>query len=148
MAFLQSEHATRVANTATAGCAGVEVAQMFEIDLGGQTLAAGDTIELGILPAYNRISGGYIACGDTTLAGDIGIMSGDVGDEDPARLVGDEIAAAFVATSATAVTPITALTAFEVEDTDKDRSIGFKVTTGATLAAGVKLQLLLKYRAV
>ena len=147
MAYLQSEWATRQRNTATAGCAGVEVAQVFEYTFDGAALVAGDKIELGVLPAYNAISGGYLMCDNTTLAGDIGIMSGDVGDNDPNRSVGTELFAAKAVTSATAGLPVDAVSALTLRAADADRSIGLKVTTGATPTKGQKIRLLLKYRA-
>lgn len=145
--ILQSEWVTRQRNTATGECAGEEIAQLFEFKFTGAALAAGDIIELGILPAYNSISGGYLIGDNTTLAADVGIMSGEVGEKNPARLVGSEL---FEATAAAAgkVTPITANGAFDIQAEERDRSVGLKVTTGATPTAGQKVKLLLKYRAV
>lgn len=146
MALIQSGWATRQRNTASSGCAGAEIAQLFEYTFTGAAIAAGDIIELGVLPAYNSISGGYLFGDNATLAGDVGLMSGEVGEVNASRTVGAEL---FTATAAAAgvATPITDSDAFKIVSTDKDRSIGFKVTTGATPTKGQKIQLLLKYRA-
>ena len=147
MALIQSGWATRQRNTPTSGCAGSEVAQLFEyVFKGGVALAPGDIIELAVLPAYNSISKAYLIGDNATLAGDIGLMSGEVGEVNPARTVGVELFAATAATAAAAKQTL-ATTALTIAPTDKDRAIGFKVTTGATPTAGQKVALLLKYRA-
>jgi hypothetical protein len=147
MPYLQSDWVTRVRNTATAGCAGVEVVQEFAYTFTGAELVAGDKIELGILPAYNTITGGGLMCSNGTIAGDVGLMSGEVGSKDAARTIGAEIFAAKKVTAVTAIDPITLVSALTIAPADQDRSIGFKVTTGATPAKGDKLRLLLKYAA-
>lgn len=155
MALIQSGWPTRQHNTATAGCAGVEVAQLFEIALPAAALVANDIIELGVLPAYNSISDAILVCDDLDTGGapamafDVGIMSGEVGDKDSVRTCGAEIFAASNVGQAGGVARTTLASAFTIGATDKDRSIGVKITTAAaTQAVGAKLRLLLKYRAV
>lgn len=155
MALIQSGWATRQRNTVTADCAGEEVAQLFEIALPAAALVANDIIELGILPAYNSISDAILVCddldtgGSPALAFDVGIMSGEVGDKDSVRTCGAEIFAASNVGQAGGVARTTLASAFTIAATDKDRSIGVKITTAAaTQAVGAKLRLMLKYRAV
>lgn len=155
MALIQSGWATRQRNTVTADCAGEEVAQLFEIALPAAALVANDIIELGVLPAYNSISDAILVCDDLdtggtpALAFDVGIMSGEVGDKDSVRTCGAEIFAASNVGQAGGVARTTLASAFTIAATDKDRSIGVKITTAAaTQAVGAKLRLMLKYRAV
>lgn len=155
MALIQSGWVTRQRNTVTADCAGEEVAQLFEIALPAAALVANDIIELGVLPAYNSISDAILVCddldtgGSPALAFDVGIMSGEVGDKDSVRTCGAEIFAASNVGQAGGVARTTLASAFTIAATDKDRSIGVKITTAAaTQAVGAKLRLMLKYRAV
>jgi hypothetical protein len=155
MALIQSGWATRQRNTVSADCAGEEVAQLFEIALPAAALVANDIIELGVLPAYNSISDAILVCddldtgGSPALAFDVGIMSGEVGDKDSVRTCGAEIFAASNVGQAGGVARTTLASAFTIAATDKDRSVGVKITTAAaTQAVGAKLRLMLKYRAV
>lgn len=152
MAIIQSEWATHQKNTATAGCAGTEVAQLFEIKWPTAAVASGDIIELGILPAYNSVTDALLICDDldagTTLVFDVGVMSGDVGDKVSVRTCNAELFSASTTGQAGGVARTTLASAFTIAAADKDRSIGVKVTTAATTPApGAKLRLLLKYAA-
>lgn len=156
MALIQSGWATRQRNTANGDCAGEEIAQeFFYTTEAGKTLAVGDIIELGVLPATNAISDAILVCddldtgGSPALAFDVGIMSGEVGDKDSVRTCGAEIFAASNVGQAGGVARTTLASAFTIAATDKDRSVGVKITTAAaTQAVGAKLRLILKYRAV
>lgn len=155
MTILQSPWATRQRNTCAADCAGEEVAQMFEFTLPATALAAGDIIELGVLPANNAPSDAILVSDDLDSGGapaiafDVGIMSGVVGDKDSVRTCGNELFAASNVGQAGGVARATAASAFTIAATDNDRSIGVKITTAAQAQiAGAKLRLLLKYRAV
>lgn len=154
MALHQSLWVTRQRNTAVSGCAGVEVAQMFEFTIDDTTaIPQNDIIELGVLPGNNEISGATLICDDldtgTTLTLDVGVMSGDVGDKDDSRTCGDEIFAATDVGQAGGVEHSDLVTAYTIAAAPVDRSIGVKIKTAATgHTAGKKLRLLLKYRAV
>lgn len=154
MAIHQSGWATRQRNTAVAANAGVEIAQMFEFTLPGTAaLLLGDIIELGVLPAHNEISDAVLIADDldtgTTLTLDVGLMSGSVGEDNPARTCGAEIFAASNVGQAGGVARTTLATAFTVAAAASDRSVGVKIAAAATgHTAGAKLRLLLKYRAV
>lgn len=150
MALFQSEWATRQRNTATADCAGEEVAQLFEFAVPAAALAAGDIIELGILPAYNSASDAILVCDavGASLAFDVGIMSGEVGDKVSVRTCGAELFAAAPTGAAGGVLRTTLPSAFTIASEERDRSVGVKITapTGAQVA-GAKIRLMLKYRA-
>jgi hypothetical protein len=152
MAFYQSLWATSQRNTPSSGCAGVEVVEAFEFEIPTTALAVGDIIELAILPANNTIRDAILACDviDTGVAAfDIGIMSGDVGDKDNPRTSGTELFAAQVVNTATAVVRAQNVSAFTIEASPTDRSIGVKITTApGTQVPGKMLRLLLKYAAV
>lgn len=155
MALYQSKWATRQRITPNSGCAGAEVAQLFEYTLSAaEALAANDIIELAVLPAGNVVTDAILVCddldtsGSATLAFDVGLMSGEVGDTG-ARTCGAELFAASTLGQAGGVARATLASAFTIAPSDKDRSIGVKVKAApATQANGAKLRLLLKYAAV
>lgn len=108
--------------------------------------AIGDIVELAILPAYHTVVDAVMineALG-TSVTGTVGIMSGDVGEEDNTRTSGAEIYSGTDLSSA-AVTRPTIATAFTIAPADKDRSIGFKVGGAKITAAGQKVTLILRY---
>lgn len=156
MAIYQSGWATRQRNTANSGCAGAEIAQMFEFELPSAALLVNDIIEIGVLPANNAISDAILISDDLdtdaapAIAFDVGLMSGEVGDKVSVRTCGAEVFAASNVGQAGGVARATLATAFTTAASDKDRSVGVKITTAAVAqaAAGTKLRLLLKYRAV
>ena len=82
------------------------------------------------------------------IAFDVGIMSGDVGDNVSARTCGNELFSASNIGQAGGVARATQVSAFTIAPIDNHRSIGVKVTAAAqTQTAGAKLRLLLTYRA-
>lgn len=127
---------------------------MFEFTVPGTTaLPKDDIIELGVLPANNEISGATLVCDDldtgTTLTLDVGIMSGEVGDPNPARTCGAQLFAAATIGQGGGVAHTTLASAYTIAATDKDRSVGVKIAAAATAhPSGAKVRLLLKYRAV
>jgi hypothetical protein len=157
MTILQSAWATQQRTTPNAGCAGVVVSQLFEYALeAGVTPIANDIIEIGVLPAGNAISRMWLLPDDIDTGGspaivfDVGLMSGDVGDKVSARTCGNEYFSASTAGQAGTATEMTAKNGFLVAASDKDRSIGIKITTAAATlaAAGQKFRILADYRAV
>lgn len=154
MALIQSGWATRQRNTPSAGCAGIVVAQLFEIKLPAVALASGDIIELAVLPAYNTVIDAILVADDLDTGGsaaltlDVGVMSGDVGDTEAVRTCGAEIFSGSNVGQAGGTARATLASAFTIAAADKDRSIGVKIgTAAATQAVGAKLRLLLKYAA-
>lgn len=154
MALLQSLWATGQRMTAVGDCAGDEVSQMFEFALPQTALSAGDIIELGVLLGNNVPTDAILVCdkldsgGAPAFAFDVGVMSGAVGDTDPARTCGAELFAASSVAQAGGVARTTLASAFTIAPTENHRSIGVKVTAAAaTQVQGAKLRLLLKYAA-
>jgi hypothetical protein len=156
MTIYQSLWATGQRNTPYGDCAGDEVCELFTFSLTATALAVGDIIELGILPATHSVSDAILVCDDLdsngapTIAFDVGLMSGDVGDNVSARTCGNELFAASTIGQAGGVARTTLASAFEIAGTDGDRSVGVKITTAAATqgAAGQQLRLMLKYRPV
>lgn len=155
MALYQSKWATRQRNTPNSGCAGAEVAQLFEYTLSAaEALAANDIIELAVLPAGNVVTDAILVCDDLdtngtpTLSFSVGVMSGEVGDTG-ARTCGAELFSASTIGRTGGVERASLASAFTLTPADKDRSIGVLITAApATQAKGAKLRLLLKYAAV
>jgi hypothetical protein len=124
----------------------------------GTDLAATDVLEVGILPADHVIvdfmlaSDSWDAHATPTLAGDIGVMTGTVGDT--ARIqtaVGTELGAAvkFGKSAVSDFLRLAAVAAARVAASKTvDRSIGIAITTAAatTVAAIRQLDFFLYYR--
>lgn len=154
MALYQSKWATRQRNTPNSGCAGAEVAQLFEYTLSAPALAASDIIELAVLPAGNVVTDAILVCDDLdtnatpTLSLSVGVMSGEVGDTG-ARTCGAELFSASTIGRTGGVERSSLASAFTLTPSDKDRSIGVLIVGApATQANGAKLRLLMKYAAV
>jgi hypothetical protein len=145
MSLLQSLWATGQRNTPYGDCAGDEVVQVFEFTMPATAPAANDIIELAVLPATHTVTDAILVSEALdTLAVDIGIMSGEVGDKDSPRTCGAELFAAQAVDGTVVRTEL--VSAFTIPPTDNHRSIGAKVTTAPGAAvAGKKLRLLLKY---
>lgn len=146
MTLHHSKYARGGLRTPAPQSAGEVVAARFEHTLTTAQNVAGDIIELGILPANARVVDVVMDIDDLetettapTLAIDVGIMSGDVGeslDEDGnARTSGDELLDGDTTGQAGGVVRATLAKAFRVAPTGKDRSIGLKVVTASTAAA-------------
>lgn len=129
-------------NVIVPDCAGDMVRNRYELDLAGSglkgiTLAVGDIIDLGPLPANYTVMDIMIDCDDLdsnvspALAFDVGIMSGTPGDTVTARTCGAEFFAASTVAQAGGIARTTLKTAFRVAPTGADRSIGLKITTAA-----------------
>ena len=129
-------------NVIVPDCAGDIVRNRYVIDLSeaplkGVTLQADDIIDLGPLPANYTVMDIFIDSDDLdsnntpTIAFDVGIMSGKVGDTASARTCGAEFFSGSTIAQAGGVARTTLKTAFRVVPTGADRSIGLKVTTAA-----------------
>lgn len=124
----------------------------FVYDFGSvasQALAAGDILELGIVPVNSRIvqarlivEGAFAA-----LTADIGIMSGTVGEDlnpdGSARTSGNQLFAAIALTGAFA--NLSKPDALLLAPSEIERSIGVKVSDAVAKAAGKKIHLQLFY---
>lgn len=126
-------------------CAGDVIQNRYEADLAstplkGVTLAVGDIIDMGIIPANTTVTDLLIDSDDLdsnvspALAYDVGVLSGTPGDTGT-RTCGTEFFAATTASQAAAVTRMSKGTGFRVAPAAYDRSIGIKITTAAATQA-------------
>lgn len=110
----------------------------------GTTLADGDIIELGILPAYHTVVDAILVLDEAgTATYDVGIMSGTVGSPDQARTSGNEF---FAGAADAAVTRMTKAAGFRVTPVEADRSVGLKVVGAGITGAGQVLDLVLFFK--
>ncbi len=105
--------------------------------------SANDIVELGVIPAGARVVDMILdtddldSNGSPTMTFDVGIMSGNFGDNDAARTCGAEFFSGSNAPQSGAVARPTLKTAFRTAATQADRSIGLKVAAAAaTFVAG------------
>lgn len=118
--------------------AGVVAFETFEFALTG-ALAVNDVIEMGILPANNRIVDAMLDSDDLDTGGtpaitlDVGIMSGEVGDTSLSRTVGTELYTASTVARAGGMERTSK--AQRLAPTNADRSIGVKVAAGPAAGA-------------
>lgn len=151
MALIQSDFAQGIRMTPVPDCAGDVTACRFDITL-TKALAAGDIVELGVLPG-NAVPVDAILEADKldtgaapAIALDVGIMSGPVGKNDPARTCGNELFVGSNVGQAGGVSRMTAATGFRIPKAEDHRSIGVKVATAPqTGAAGKTLALIVFY---
>lgn len=148
MAIVQSDFGkgSRIASEPRA--AGTVHSQRFVFDFTGQSLAAGDILELGVLPAYCRIVDATLITEGTAFAAattaDIGFMSGTFGDAtDATRTSGNEVFAAADATLR--LQRMAKPDAVLVEPVDYARGIGVKFSAAVAAAATKKVSLILFY---
>lgn len=129
-------------NVINPDCAGDLVVNRYELDLSsaplkGVTLAVGDIIDLGPIPANTRVVDVVIDSDDLdsnaspTITFDVGVMSGTVGDTVSARTCGQEFFDEATVAQAGGVVRMSAKTGFRVDPVQKDVSIGLKITTAA-----------------
>jgi hypothetical protein len=138
MAIIQSLVAAGVVQAPDSYSNGIGAGYLASIELpAGTDVAAGDVIELGVLPADHRlVTMQLIPEGDFGGAtADVGLMSGEVGSTDPARTVGNEF---FEAQALTAFSSLSKGDGLLIEPTDAPRSIGVKLSAAVT-GAGQKL---------
>lgn len=107
-----------------------------------KAVTAADILELAYLPAHCKVlSCDILAIGTAAATATVGIMSGAVGSDDPARTSGAELFSAITPTTAeaTALDKLAALA-----PADEPRSIGVKFS--ATVAANPATKLYLRIR--
>jgi hypothetical protein len=140
MAVIQSKFAKGVIGAPYPAFAGHVVAKRFDHAFAAAP-ALNDIIELAPLPAGARVID-MIFDGDdldsgTAMLVDVGIMSGEWGDESQSRTVGAEFFSASNLLQAGGVARPTLKTAFRTTPSGTNRSIGVKIATAAgTFVAG------------
>lgn len=142
MTLIQSKAAKGIIPLAYPTIAGAVVAQRFTHTFSSAP-SANDILELAPLPANTKIidlildSDDLDSNGAPTITFDVGIMSGNWGDEDNARTCDDVFFDGATVGQAGGVVRPTAKTAFRQAAGPTDRSIGVKIATAAaTFQAG------------
>lgn len=144
MAIKQSEMAKRRETPPSGYVHGARMVAISSYVFSELFTAASDKLELGILPADTqpvaaRLIGENLGAVNAVL----GIMTGEPGDPDNARTVGNEL---FAATSVeTNPADATTLACLKIAPSDKHRSIGVTLSGNITAAANKKLTLVLEY---
>lgn len=143
-------------NVAYPDCAGDLVQNVYELDfaaapLKGVALPANDIIDCGIIPAFSTVTDVILVSDDldsgTTLAFDVGVITGTPGDTTGVRTCGAEFFAASTLGQAGGVARMSLKGGFRVAPVGYDRSIGIKITTAATgLATTGKLAVVLEVK--
>jgi hypothetical protein len=144
VAIVQSQWG-QLRRTANRGySAGAIVATEFIFDSSVGLLAA-NILELGILPANSKIVNALMFTENDhgALTVNVGIMSGTVGDPDPARTLGNELFAAQALTTAhTAIVSSTKPAMVILAAATSDRSIGLQISGNLAAVAGQKIHLI------
>lgn len=150
MAIVQSKWVEGLLQTIRPQTAGATHVTHFTYDVGVEgALGAGDILELGIIPAYARITHATLVTEGTWtgLTADVGVMTGEVGaalnPDNTARTSGDEFF-----NDVDLTVPLSSLTKAEpllLAAQEYERSIGVKVSGAVAAAAGKRLHLLLFY---
>lgn len=126
-------------------CAGDVVVNRYEIDLAsaplkGVTLAQGDILDIGIIPATSQVVDVIIDADDVdtggspALAFDVGVLTGDPGTTGT-RTCGNEFFAASTVAQAGGVARMAKAAGFRVARAAKDTSVGVKITAAAATQA-------------
>ena len=138
-------------NVISPDCAGDIVENVYTADLAkapllGVALPLNTIIDMGIIPAWTTVTDVTIVADDldsgTTIALDVGVISGTPGDIVSVRTIGAEFHSASTIAQAGGVARMTLKTGFRVEPVGYDRSIGVKIQAAATgLATSGKIEL-------
>lgn len=126
-------------------CAGDVVVNRYEIDLAsgplkGVTLAIGDIIDLGLIPALTEVvdvvvdSDDLDTNGTPTIAFNVGVMTGTPG-VNTGRTCGTEFFAASTVAQAGGVARMAKQAGFRVARATSDKSVGLEITAAAATEA-------------
>jgi hypothetical protein len=127
-------------------CAGDVVVNRYVIDLAsaplkGVTLADGDILDIGLIPALSEVvdividSDDLDSNGTPALAFDVGVLTGTPGTTVNTRSCGNEFFAASTVAQAGGVVRTTKKEAFRVARANTDTSVGVKITAAAATQA-------------
>lgn len=145
MAIIQSDWGAGRKIAPVSAEAGVVLSERYTYTVpAGTTIADGDIIELGILPAFHTVVDAILVLDEAgTATYDVGIMSGVPGDPSASRTSGNEY---FAGAADAQVTRMTKAAGFRVAAIAGDRSVGLKVTGAAITGAGQVLDLVLFFK--
>lgn len=118
--------------------------QLFMFPVPAKGFAAGDVLELAAIPPYSVLSdASLVAVGAFTDATvDVGIMSGEFGDDDATRTIGSEL---FSKATPANITRLVSPAALLRPKADKEQAIGIKFNTAVTFAAGMQIGVQLTF---
>lgn len=120
--------------------AGGVVAEKYSFTI-TKDMAAGDIIELGILPAYHTVVDAVLITDEIGIATiDVGIMSSTVGDPAQNRTSGNEL---FAGAADAGAVRMSKVAGFRIAPVEADRSIGLKLVGAGVTASGQVVELLL-----
>lgn len=143
----QSQFITRQLPTISSGEKGDVISNDFFYDLPAAQAVLNDIVELGVLPAYYTVSDAVLivddidANGTPTIALDVGIMSGDVGDPSTSRTCGNELYAADTTARTGGTARMSKSAGFTILPTEADRSIGVKIQAAPATAATGRIRV-------
>lgn len=148
MALIQSGYALGTLPVARPQTAHSTHSQLFIVDVPAAGFAAGDILELAVLPPYSHIVDAAIvpvgSLGAATV--DVGIMSGEVGaltnSDGSARTNGNEL---FDDAAITALLRMSKTDTLVLAQADKPRSIGVTFSAAVAAGAGKKIGLMLHF---
>lgn len=150
MALKQNDVAKGSGGVPYPDCAGDVASCRFWYQLSG-TEAAGDIIEIGVLPAYCTVFDAILDSDDLdsnaapALALNAGLMSGVAGKKDATRTCGAELFSGSTVGQAGGVERASAKTAFRIAPIETERGIGVKIATAAATGAAGTIGLTLFY---
>lgn len=140
---------TKWATTSVTGdCAGDVVVNNYFIDVRANQIVLNEVFDIGILPANHTVVDMVLAPDDLdtnaspTLALDVGLMSGTIGDETGVRTTGSEFFAADQSARTGTVSRMSRRQGFTVKPAQADRSIGVKVQAAAATPAAGRIRLM------
>lgn len=145
MALFQSETAKRRETPPTGYVSGCVMTAIFTYTFNADFTAASDVLEIGFLPANAiPVRARLVPVGLTAdNTADVGFMSGEPGDTDPDRTLGDELFDGVAAVAAEA--DAAAVDLLAVSRDEKHRSIGIKMTEDIAAGASKTITLILEY---
>jgi hypothetical protein len=129
-------------------CAGDVVINDYFIDVTAAQIAAGNILEIGLLPAGHTVVDAIMIPDDLDTNGtpalvlDVGLMDGTIGDtSDTTRTCGAELFDNTTCAQVGTPTRATLATAFTIQAVEYHRSIGVKVVTAAATAAAGRIRI-------
>lgn len=143
--IVHSKHAAGLIATPRPQTAGAVHVAKFRYSF-AVALAAGDILELGVLPSYaDIVDYKLVPEGNFNMVtASVGIMTGELGSDDATRDAGTELFAA--ATTLDAVRLPAQAAAFNIAATPQARGIGLKFSAAVAADAAKKLTLIVQYR--
>lgn len=142
--LFQSKTAKRRTTPPVPYQAGMVAFALFEHTFTQAFTAATDILELGVLPAGAKlVSATLISEGlAATTAIDVGLLTGEAGEYDESRDIGDEI---FTAAALNAEVDATLVKCLSFAPADAHRGIGVTLTQNQTAGAGKSIRLAIQY---